>query len=106
MDGVGVVASEYELYDNSADDIEEAVVEYMDLLESQQFNQSPLQKEVNEIRISTSHDIFETVRFTDHSDHEETIEKYRIACRVEDSKGAICQKFLEKNWKKSSYKIK
>jgi len=106
MDGVGVVASEYELYDNSADDIEEAVVEYMDLLESQQFNQSPLQKEVNEIRIKTSYDIFETVRFTSYSDHEELIQKYRVACRVEDSKGAICQKFLEKNWKKSSYKTK
>lgn len=88
----------YKLYENSAGEIEDAVIEYIDLLESQDFNLSPLQKTANETRIKTSYDIFESVRFTSYSDHEESIEKYRIASRIEDSKGSISQKFLEKNW--------
>lgn len=92
------VSDEYELYENSANEIEEAVVEYMDLLESKNFNLSRMQNEANELRIKTSYDIFENVRFTDLSDEMELIEKYRIALRIEDSKGAISQKFLEKYW--------
>ena len=92
------VSDEYTIRENSADEIEEAVVEYMNLVESQNFTQTSLQRKANDLRIKTSYDLFNTVRLTTLSNKDELIEKYRFASRVEDSNGAICHNFLKNNW--------
>jgi putative glycosyltransferase (TIGR04372 family) len=99
QDNFRTVSKEYELYENSVDEIEEAVVEYMNLLESKNYNLSDLQTEANKLRNNTSYHFFDTVKFKDVPAEELMIENYRLAVKIEDSKGAICQKFLEKNWK-------
>ena len=92
------VSSEYEFIENTLEEIEEAVIEYMDLLELQDFKLSSLQSEANESRIKTYYHFFDTVTFTTLSDKEEMTEKYRFASRIEASKGAVCQNYLKKYW--------
>ena len=92
------MSDEFETIENSSDEIEEAVLEYFSLLELQDFKLTNLQIEANESRIKTSYHLFDTVRFTLMNEEEEMTEKYRFASRIEDSKGAICQNYLKKNW--------
>jgi putative glycosyltransferase (TIGR04372 family) len=95
------VSDTYEIVDNTQEEIKEAVNEYLNLLDLNNFSFSNLQTEANQVRVNTSLDYFSNVRFTVFSDEEETIEKYRFGARIEDSLGTICQAFLEKNWLKN-----
>ena len=88
----------FKWYENSPEDIEEAVIEYMDLLESQNFKRSRLQNEAYDTHIKTYHEFCDKTKYTGLSFSEEMIEKWRFASRITGSNGAISQKFLEKYW--------
>jgi len=85
-------------YENSPEDIEEAVVEYMGLLKSQNYNRSRLQNEAHDTRTKTYHKFCNNTQYPGLSYEEKMIEKWRFSAKIAGSNGAICQKFLEKHW--------
>lgn len=88
----------FKWHENSPEDIEEAVIEYLDLLALQNFKRSRLQNEAHDTHIKTYYEFCNNTQYPGLSYGEKMIEKWRIAARVAGSNGAICQKFLEKYW--------
>jgi putative glycosyltransferase (TIGR04372 family) len=88
----------FKWYENSPEEIEEAVVEYMDLLKSQNYNRSRLQNEVHDTRTKTYHKFCNNTQYPGLSYEEKILEKWRFSAKIAGCNGAICQKFLEKHW--------
>ena len=86
------------LHENSPEDIEEAVVEYMDLLISQNYNRSRLQNEAHDTRAKTYYKFCNNTQYPGLTYEDKMIEKWRLSTKITGSNGAICQKFLEKYW--------
>ena len=103
----GDIDDNYELTENTADDIEIAVSEYLYCHDSNNFSLSQNQLDVNMRRISQARVIFNKFNLTDDSDKlnlrgdsdklKETHTRYRVASRVGiNTQGSICNSYLQK----------
>jgi len=103
----GDIDDNYELTENTADDIEIAVSEYLYCHDSNNFSLSQNQLDVNMRRISQAREIFNKFNLTDDSDKlnlrgdsdklKETHTRYRVASRVGiNTQGSICNSYLQK----------
>ena len=94
----GNIDDNYELTENTAEDIEMAVSEFLHCHFSNDFSLSQNQLDVNIRRVSQARVIYNKFNLKDDSDKlEETITKYRIASRVSiNTQGSICDSFLQK----------
>ena len=98
QDLFGYIDDNYELTENTAEDIEMVVSEYLHSHVSNDFSLSQNQLDVNIRRVSQARVIYNKFNLKDDSDKlEETITKYRIASRVSiNTQGSICDSFLQK----------
>ena len=97
--------TDYIFVENSKNEILEAVSEYMDCIVKNSFAASETQLTSQNYVRKQAYSIFENSRLAPKnvmSDHEELIERYRIASQVLGSSGFICSKYLEKNWESDS----
>ena len=94
----GYIDDNYELTENTAEDIEMAVSEYLHCHVSNDFSLSQNQLDVNMRRVSQVRAIYNKFNLRDDSDKlKETQTKYRIASRVSiNTQGSICDSFLQK----------
>jgi putative glycosyltransferase (TIGR04372 family) len=94
----GYIDDNYLLTENTAEDIEMAVSEYLHCQVSNDFSLSQNQHDVNMRRVFQARVIYNKFNLRDNSDKlKETITKYRIASRVSiDTQGSICDVYLQK----------
>ena len=94
----GNIDDNYELTENTAEDIEMAVSEYLHCHVSNDFSLSQNQLDANMRRVSQTRVIYNKFNLKDDYDKlEETNTKYRIAFRVSiNNQGSICDSFLQK----------
>jgi len=88
----------YELTENTPEDIEMAVSEYLHCLDSNDFSLSKSQLDVNMRRVSQAKGIYTKFNLNDDYDKfKETVTKYRVASRVSiNTQGSICDSYLQK----------
>ena len=93
----GNIDDNYELTENTAEDIEMAVSEYLHCHVSSDFSLSQNQLDVNMRRVSQARVIYNKFNLRDDSDKlKETQAKYRIASRVSiHTQGSICDSYLQ-----------
>lgn len=87
---------DFELHENTPEELREAVVETLDLLEGRGRPLSPLQEEVNRVRVEQGRKILERVLFPNHYD--DMHNRYRMASRLESALGSLSRAFVERNW--------
>ena len=94
----GYIDDNYELTENTAEDIEMAVSEYLHCHVSNDFSLSQNQLDVNRRRVSQARVIYNKFNLRDDSDKLKEIHtKYRIASRVSiNTQGSICDSYLQK----------
>jgi len=103
----GYIDDNYELTENTAEDIEMAVSEFLHSYVSNDFSLSQNQLDVNMRRVSQARVIYNKFNLRDDSDKfnlrddsdklKEIHTKYRIASRVSiNTQGSICDSFLQK----------
>ena len=94
----GYIDDNYELTENTAEDIEMAVSEFLHSHVSNDFSLSQNQLDVNMRRVSQTRAIYNKFNLRDDSDKLKEIHtKYRIASRVSiNTQGSICDSYLQK----------
>ena len=94
----GYIDDNYELTENTAEDIEMAVSEYLHCHVSNDFSLSQNQLDVNMRRVSQAREIYNKFNLKDDSDKlKENSTKYRVASRVSiNTQGSICDSYLQK----------
>lgn len=94
------LGDDFEMSENSPDELRDAVVEFLDGLDRRGLPLSPLQAEANRLRVSQGRRLLETVLFRPHYD--DMHNRYRMASRLESAVGALSRSFVETNWERSS----
>jgi putative glycosyltransferase (TIGR04372 family) len=94
----GYIDDNYELTQNTSEDIEMAVSEYLFCHVSNDFSLSQSQLDVNIRRVSQSREIYKKYNLISDSDKlKETFIKYRIASKISvNIQGSICDSYLQK----------
>ncbi|MDC0198359.1 TIGR04372 family glycosyltransferase [Candidatus Thioglobus sp.] len=94
----GNIDSNYVLTENTPEDIDMAVSEYLHCISSDDFSLSLNQQEVNMRRVSQSKAIYKKFNISDNSDiSKEVFTKYRIASKINvKTQGSICDDYLKK----------
>ena len=94
----GFIDDNYELTENTAEDIEMAVSEYLHCQVSNDFSLSQNQLDVNTRRVFQSREIYNKFNLRYDSDKfKETITKCKIASRISiNTQGSICDSYLQK----------
>ena len=94
----GDIDSNYELIENTPDDIKAAVSEYLCCHASYDFSLSKNQAKVNKKRIEMAKEIYKKFKLKDDAGNDEEVTiKYRIASRINSAmQGSICNSYLEK----------
>ena len=91
----------YILFENSSDDIKNAVTEYLDIMHSGNFSLQECQLIANKKRTKKAREVFAKYRLgvtSVLSDEQEITQRYRIASRIDSSKGSISKCFVKKYW--------
>ena len=98
QDPYGYIDNNYELTENTAEDIEMAVSEYLHCHVSNDFSLGQNQLDVNTRRISQAKVIYKKFNLLDGSDKlKETLTKYRLAARLSiNTQGSISDSYLKK----------
>ena len=97
----GDINENYILFENSSNDIRDAVIEYINLIFSDNFSLIERQDLLNKKRIDKGKEILDKYRLASKSklsDTEEIVERYRIGSRLFSSKGSVSNCFIEKYW--------
>ena len=93
----GDIDNDYELIENTPNDIEEAVLEYMDCSDRDDFSINTQQVKLNNKRVNVAKEIYKKYSFTNMDDYEEIAIKYRLATRInKDMHGTISNCYLKK----------
>lgn len=95
------LGEDFELVENSPDEIRDCVVEFMEGLENGRTAPTPLQRQASRLRVELGRRIIGSSLFKPHSD--DMHNRYRMASRLESSRGCLSQAFLEKNWRESRF---
>lgn len=90
--------NEYELHENTQEEILELVKEYM-VVEGQQYEYSELQKEWSALKKEAFYDFITNNRIFKNEESDKR-KKYQLASHVEGCVGAIGKAFVEANWDK------
>lgn len=90
------IGDDFELFENSPEELRDAVVEFMDGLDHGGLPLSPLQSEANRLRIEQGRKLLEKVLFK--SPYNDMHNRYRMASRLESAVGALSRAFVEANW--------
>ncbi len=96
------IGDDYELVENSPEELRDAIVEFLDGLESGRTEPSPLQREANELRLRQGRRILDSVLFKPHYD--DMHNRYRMASRLESALGSLSEDFVKANWERSARK--
>lgn len=94
------LGDDFEMFENSPEELRDAVLEFMDGLDKGGLPLSPLQKEANLLRIENGRRMVSGVLFGNHYD--DMHNRYRIASRLESAAGALAESFVAANWERSS----
>ncbi|MBI2789651.1 MAG: TIGR04372 family glycosyltransferase [Elusimicrobia bacterium] len=97
------LGDDIEMFENSPEELREAVVEFMRNLDDGIDAPTPLQAEANRIRIEHGRQLLSRVLFADH--YVDMHNRYRLASRLESSAGSLSQTFLEKHWTTSGRNV-
>jgi putative glycosyltransferase (TIGR04372 family) len=100
----GIVV-DYVFIENSKEEILDAVKEYLTCLDSDLFVASNRQIKAQNYMKQQASTIFSNNRLATYdvlNDHEEAIERYRIASQVTGVEGALCNSYIDKNWDNNS----
>ena len=90
----GNIDDNYDLIENTPDDIKDSVLEYLTCQDDNSFCLSEDQVKVNKKRIKVAKEIYENFKL---KDDDEVLVKYRIASRVNSAmQGSICNSYLKK----------
>lgn len=90
------LGDDFELFEDSPEELREAAVEFLDVLGGEASPLTPLQAEANHMRIEQGRRLLGQVLFGNHYD--DMHNRYRMASRLESATGALSRSFLEKNW--------
>lgn len=93
------LGADFELHENSPEELREAAVEFLNILEGSDGAPTPLQAQANRLRIAHGR------RLLDGPIDDPLVDiniRYRIAARLESSIGSLSMAFLEKNWSRSA----
>jgi len=97
----GSLSQDYEMHENSPEEIKALVCEYLDSLGAEEKKLTTLQENANKERILNAYRLLEEGEIpVATKDHINTA--YKIASRIESSAGALGRAFLEENWERSS----
>jgi len=97
----GDIEKDYILFENSSDDIKNAVIEYIHNLDQNNFLMSKAQNIINSRRIDKGKNILDLKHLAPLgvlSDELQIFAKYRLASKFYSSKGSISNSFVEKYW--------
>lgn len=89
------LGEDFELFENTPEELREAVVELMDGLE-RPATPTPLQAEANRLRIEQGRLMISQVLFGNHYD--DMHNRYRMASRLESAAGSLSRSFVESHW--------
>ena len=94
----GEISDDYELVENTEEDIKEAVVEFLECHHNNDFSLTKQQIKVNDKRVRVAIEIFKKYRLNKYVDNnEETSVRYRMASRINRFlDGSICNSYLDK----------
>jgi putative glycosyltransferase (TIGR04372 family) len=94
----GDIDDNYVLFENSSDDIKNAVEEYLYMISENNFMLTKTQITVNNHRSEIGKQIIEHNKLTNFSERHEIEQKYRFGSRLFSSKGSISSSFTKKYW--------
>ena len=93
----GYIDNNYDIVENTSTDIKDAVIEYIDCLDSNDFSLTKKQLEVNKNRVNSFKEIYKKYRLTNYSYYLDVLIKYKYASAVnKDFHGAISESYLKK----------
>jgi len=90
--------ADYDMRDNTPDEIRDVVVEFLE--NDGQAKPNELQLEFNRLRIEQGRRMLARPMWTDH--YTDMHQRYRLASRLESSRGFMGSKFLATNWERDA----
>jgi putative glycosyltransferase (TIGR04372 family) len=103
QDICGSLGQDYEMHENSPEEIKALVCDYLDPLWTEEKKMTTLQENANKERILNTYRLFEEGKVPGATDeYYNMARKYEIAAHIESSAGTLGRVFLEENWKRSS----
>lgn len=94
------LGEDFEMIENTPEELRVAVVEFMDGLERGPATLTPLQAKANRLRVEQGRLMISKVLFGNHYD--DMHNRYRMASRLESALGSLSRAFVEANWHKST----
>jgi putative glycosyltransferase (TIGR04372 family) len=99
----GSLSQDYEMHENSPEEIKALVSEYLDSLGVEEKKLTVLQENANKKCMLNAYRLIEEDKVPGSTDdHSNMMRKYRITSRIESSTGAFGRDFLRENWERNS----
>ncbi len=93
------LGADFEMFENTSEELREAVVEFMDGLKGVPVALTSLQSSANRLRIEQGRRLISRILFDNHYD--DMHNRYRMASRLESALGSLSRSFVEQNWQRS-----